>query len=239
MIKTRFALTIGMVVLTGWSPMAARGQLLDESDDISPQLWADYNPSWQVRPNLELYGDLGARSEIQSGGWWRFVVRPSVRFQASERVRVSGGLGIFFTLNDVIADRLEIRPWQGASLTWPRGRVPIEHFVRLEERFDFNLRNGNSLNSVRFRYRLRPSFDWGQVRPGRYWRLLASGEIFYHIVGEPAQFDEEVRLTVGIERGYREGLRLRLDATWQKEGRAFREGTIDDLILRVRVFTGW
>jgi hypothetical protein len=221
------------------SPQPATTQLLDEADHISPQLWVDYNPSWRLGDKVDLYGDLGVRSELESGGWWRFILRPSVRYQAGEHVRLSGGLGGFYTVNQVIANRLEVRPWQGVSASWPRGRVPFEHFLRLEERFDFNLRNGSSLNSVRARYRLRPSYDWHRAGPGRYWRLMASGEVFYHIVGEPAQFDEEVRLTVSLERGVRVRLRVRLDATWQKEGRAFREGTIDDLLLRVRVFTAW
>jgi hypothetical protein len=234
---SRLGVAVVAAGLVVWSPGPAAAQLQAE-DEVSPQLWVDYNPSWQVGPRVDVFGDVSARTELGSQGWWRFVVRPSARYQF-DRVQLSGGIGNFFTLNDVIADRWEIRPWQGVRFSWPRGVVPFEHLVRLEERFDFNLRTWNSSSSLRVRYRLRPSIDWGTESETRYWRALASMEIFYTLAGDPGQFEEEVRLTASVERSYRPKLRVRLDATWQKEGRVLSEGSIDDLILRFRVFSSW
>ena len=206
-------------------------------DDVSPQLWADFNPSWRRSPKFEVYSDIGVRKEIGSStALWRFVVRPSVRYSPSRDVRISGGIGNFLTVNDVIANRYEFRPWQGVSLTWPRSPLVFEHFVRLEEIFDFNTRTWESLNSLRGRYRLRGSYDWAPGGPGRYWRIMGSIEGFLTLVGESGQSRELVRLTVGLERGHRDGRRTRLDATWQKEARMFGGGTVDDIFLRLRVF---
>ena len=234
---SRLGVTFVVAALVAWSPHTAIAQFQSE-DEVSPQLWVDYNPAWQVGPRIDVFGDVSARTELGSQGWWRFVVRPSVRYQF-DRVQLSGGVGNFLTFNDVIADRWEIRPWQGGRFSWPLGAVPFEHLVRLEERFDFNLRNWNSSNSLRIRYRLRPSVDWGRESKDRYWRALGSVEVFYTLAGDPGQFQEEVRLTASIERGYRPELRVRLDAMWQKEGRPFSEGSIYDLILRFRVFNSW
>jgi len=234
---SRLGIAFIAVGLVAGSPSPASAQLHAE-DEVSPQLWVDYNPAWRVAPRIDVFGDVGARTELGSQGWWRFVVRPSVRYQF-DRVQLSGGVGNFLTFNDVIADRWEIRPWQGGRFSWPLGAVPFEHLVRLEERFDFNLRNWNSSNSLRIRYRLRPSVDWGRESKDRYWRALGSVEVFYTLAGDPGQFQEEVRLTASIERGYRPELRVRLDAMWQKEGRPFSEGSIYDLILRFRVFNSW
>jgi hypothetical protein len=44
-------------------------------------------------------------------------------------------------------------------------------------------------------------------------------------------------LSLGLERSYRPGIRTRFDVTWQKEGVLLGEGSIDDLFLRVRLFT--
>ena len=151
----------------------------------------------------------------------------------------SFGILTLYEFNDISYDRFEIRPWQGVRLSWPRGAIPFEHVVRLEERFDLNLSTWSSSNSVRVRYRLRPSIDWGRESEARYWRVLGSMEFFYTLAGDPEQLQEEVRLTASVERGYRPELRVRLDATWQKEGWAFREVSIYDLILRFRVFSSW
>ena len=234
---TRLGLAALTAALVTWSPGPAAAQFQGD-DDISPQLWLDYNPSWQVGPRVNVYGDVAARTELGSQGWWRFVVRPSVRYEL-DAVQLAGGIGNFFTLNDVIADRWELRPWQGVRSSWPRGTISVEHFLRLEQRFDFNLRTWESLNSLRIRYRLRPSFDWAREGPGRFWRALVSAEVFYTLAGDPGQFQEEVRLTASLERGYRPELRIRVDATWQKEGRFLGEGSVYDLILRLRVFNNW
>ncbi|MCZ6917287.1 MAG: DUF2490 domain-containing protein [Gemmatimonadetes bacterium] len=206
---------------------------------VSPQLWVDYNPSWRVTPRFEIYGDVGARTELESGGWRRFVVRPSVRYQLHRDVRLMGGLGNFVTVNDVIANRWEVRPWQGVNVTWPRAPVHFEHFLRFEEQFDFNTRTWESQSSLRGRYRLRTVIQWSALRQDRYWRLLASVEGFLTLAGEQGQFREQFRFSVGVERSHRAGVRTRFDATWQREGRLFVEGSINDLFLRVRLFTSF
>ncbi len=225
------------VVATVLSVLPADSAVGQSQDDVSSQLWVDYNPSRPLSTKLEVYGDLGARTELSSGGWWRFVARPSVRYQLHRDVQLMGGLGSFYTWNDAIADRWQIRPWQGVRATWPRVPVRLEHFVRFEERFDFNTGTWESLNSLRGRYRLRTVLQWAALRPDRYWRLIGSVEGFLTLAGEQGQFREQFRLSVGLERSYRAGLRTRFEATWQKEGRLLGEGSISDLFLRVRLFT--
>lgn len=218
-----FALRISVAAaaLTALAPGPVLGQ---SQNDVSPQLWVDYNPSWRASPKFELYGDIGARTELESDGWWRFVVRPSVRYQLNREVQLSGGVGSFYTWNDLISDRWELRPWQGVRATWPRIPVPVEHFLRFEERFDFNTRTWESLNSLRMRYRLRSYFDWEAKQSGRHWRVMGSVEGFLTLAGEQGQFQEQFRLSIGLERSYRPGLRARIDATWQKEGGPFQRG---------------
>ncbi len=150
-----------------------------------------------------------------------------------------GGLGNFVTMNEVIANRWEIRPWQGVNVSWPRAPVHLEHFLRLEEQFDFNTETWESQNSVRGRYRLRTVIQWSALQQDRYWRLHASVEGFLTLAGEQGQFREQFRLTVGIERSVKAGVRTRFDATWQREGRLLVEGAIDQLFLSVRLLTAF
>lgn len=55
------------------------------------------------------------------------------------------------------------------------------------------------------------------------------------MAGNAGQFDEKLRIGLGVERGFVIGIRARLDVTWQKVG-ALIGGTTDDLYIRFRVF---
>ena len=73
---------------------------------------------------------------------------------------------------------------------WPGGRFAVEHYLRLEERFDFNTETWNSLNSLRLRYRLRATYRWAARVEERYWTATASGEGFVTLAGEQGQQQE-------------------------------------------------
>ena len=223
--------------------MAPAAQLLAQPsaglDEVQPQIWLDYNPSFTPSPRTSVYGDIGFRRVIDQSTWAREYIRPGIRFQATPRIRLSGGVGAFFTANQSVADRLEIRPWQGAQFEWPRGTLSIRHYVRLEERFDVNVSTRSSLNSVRARYQIRPTLEWDRRGIAEYWRAFLAVEAFARFAGDQGQFEEDWRLTAGIEHAYPNGLRIRADATWQRTGRVFTGQDIQGIYLRLRVFHPW
>jgi hypothetical protein len=213
----------------------------DVETEVSPQIWVDYNPSIYLTPKLNLFGDVGFRTELQSGGWWRLLLRANAMYSLSNSLRIGGGLQNFFTFNDEIDNRWELRPWQGADLVWPRWRVPLDHRLMFEERFDFNTATWEMRAALRLRYRLRATFRWDAVQEDRYWRALASTEVFMNLAGQQGQFREQVRLSAGIERSFRWTLRLRFEVAWQKEGEAFfiGRGDVSDIFFRFRIYQNW
>jgi hypothetical protein len=58
------------------------------------------------------------------------------------------------------------------------------------------------------------------------------------VAGNAGQFDEKLRIGLGVERGFVIGIRARLDVTWQKVG-ALIGGATDDIYIRFRVFQRW
>ncbi len=209
-----------------------------QDDDVSTQIWMDYNARWTWPSGLELYGDVGLRTELERTGWGRFVLRPGVRGTVGS-FRLSGGVGSFYTANEIATDRWEIRPFQGISATWPRSPIRLDHYARFEERFEFETADWTLDASLRFRYRVQTQFLWGGLRGGVYWRLLGHAEGLLILAGNAGQFDEKVRIGVGIERGFGPAFRLRVDATWQKTGTLFSGAPTDDIYLRVRLFHTW
>lgn len=226
-------LAIAIVVLAAAAPVAHA-----QEDDISEQLWVDYNPRWTWPSGLQVYGDIGVRTELGAQGWGRIVVRPAVRGPVGP-FRLSGGLGSFYTANTDAPDRWEIRPFQGISATWPSSPIPLDHYLRFEERFEFEMSDWTLDASFRLRYRLQTQFRWGGVTGDAYWRVLGHFEGFLTLTGDAGQFDEKVRIGAGIERGFGSAWRLRVDATWQKVGAPFSGAPTDDFYVRVRAFHAW
>jgi len=208
-------------------------------NDVSEQIWIDYNPRWTWPSGLELFGDAGVRTELAERGWGRIVVRPGIRGPIGGGFRLAGGIGTFYTGGPNVPDELEVRPFQGVSATWPRARVSLEHYARLEERFQFDTATWSLLTSLRFRYRLHTQIHWEGARAGAHWRLLAHIEGFLTMAGQAGAFDEKVRVGVGVERGFGPRWRGRVDATWQKTGTIISGAATDDVYLRVRVFHAW
>lgn len=210
------------------------------NNNIRKQVWIDINPSYFVHSKLEIYGDVGARWEIENNGWIRMVLRPSIRVPIGNRIKLSTGLGNFFTINKIIDNRWEIRPFQGVSFNWPQWRIPISHYIRIEERFDLNTTTWNSLNSVRGRYQLGMSHSWGAIVDDRYWKVSAMGEIFYTFIGEQGQFQEQSRLTLGLDRSYRFNLHFRIEVTWQQEQLFYDTNrSASDIYFRFRYTYSW
>ena len=209
-----------------------------QEDEVSTQLWLDYNPRWTWPSGLELYGQLGVRSELEQSGWGRIVVVPGVRGPVGP-FRLWGGIGSWYTANETIADRWEIRPFQGIDANWPSSSIQLNHRLLLEERFEFQTTDWTLDASFRIRYRLQPAFRWGGVSGEAFWRLLLHIEGFLTAAGDAGQFDERVRIGASVERGFGSAWRLRVDATWQKTGTIISGAPTDDVYLRVRAFHSW
>ena len=213
--------------------------LLSQSEnDITKQVWIDYNPNWFSRPVLEFRGDIGARKELENNGSWRLVIQPGVRYQIYSNTFITAGVGSFYAFNEIIDDRWEIRPYQGLFIKWPRvKKVYLEHYFRLEERFDFNTTNWESKISLRFRYRLLLVYKFGALaQHHRYWKIRAGGESFITLSGEEGQFQERVRAIVSMERSLRRGFAFRFEIYWQKESLFFlSDESISSIFLRIRL----
>jgi hypothetical protein len=210
------------------------------SEGIRKQIWIDMNPHYYLNPKTKIYGDLGVRREVEKSGWWRLVVRPSYRTWLGGRFYLTAGLGNFLTFNDIIDNRWEVRPFQGLQFNWPQWKTPLNHYIRLEERFDFNLNTWKSQNSGRIRYKLGISHRWAALQPGRFWEVNAHMEAFYTFIGKQGQFQEQARATIGLDRSFDREVHLRFEITWQQERLFFdAKQSVSDIYFRLRYTRSW
>lgn len=83
-----------------------------------------------------------------------------------------------------------MRPFQGAAATWPSGWLRLQHYLRVEERFNFDTSDWSAALSMRSGYRLRAFQRFGTLNTSGYWMLFGAGEVFAHFFGDRGQFRE-------------------------------------------------
>ncbi len=213
-------------------PLTAQSQ-----DNLSTQLWIDANPYYFFTPKIEVYGDIGGRWILEGDNYKRVVIRSAVRTPLGSEFFLSGGIGNFININEGSSNVWEIRPFQGLLTYWPSGRLPIQHYLRFEQRIEFDTKNWDRTISTRLRYRMRLSHKLGAIQPDRFWRMTLGWEGFFKLTEQKGQIEEQVRITAGLERNFRKDFRLRLEVTWQKESLKFiSNNSVESIYIRLRLY---
>lgn len=208
--------------------------------EVSNQIWVDVNPAYYFDKDFRVFGDAGVRTELEDNAWWKIVVRPSLGGRLGGIFYYSAGLGNFYTFNTLIKDRWEIRPFIGTSFTLHPLKIPMNSYIRLERRYDFNTSTWKSVDSWRLRYQLTFSYKWAEVQPNRFWQADISGEAFFPISGAEGQFRENFRLTLGLNRSFAYDFKMRFELTAQQQ-QLFFDPTenISDVYFRYRLYHSW
>ncbi|MBB3696827.1 DUF2490 domain-containing protein [Flammeovirga yaeyamensis] len=183
------------------------GQDISTQDNLTQQIWTSYKMTSKVKENTSIAAEFGFRT-ISPKAWNRYYVNPSVSFSLPKimfkklqyKESLFGGMSVFFTDNNEVANRLELRPYQGYALDWPNWpRLRLRHSLKFEERFELNTSNWKNDFGFRFRYLLELNLqlqgDVFQEAKGIYFPI--SAEFFWNLVGTK-QFNDVVRTNVGI-----------------------------------------
>ena len=217
-----------------------------EDKSITNQIWLDYNPDFSLSEKVDLYGDIGART-LFPNEWNRYVFRPVLKYQMPKlffenlysKEELHAGIGFFLTDNKNSANRLEIRPFQGYRLTWPnRPRIVLQHYIRLEERFDIEIPKWINTFGLRVRYRaeliLKLKGDWLSFNDGLY--LPVRMELFWNLKGSE-QFNDVVRITPGIGYEFSPAWKAEFDLSYHYTRNTVEDNfATNDIVFRFRVF---
>jgi len=195
-LESSVLLVTGLVISFG--TVAAQDS---DSSFVSNQGWFDFYSYWHVKPTIQFYGDTGIRYRHNDPSWWTVNTRPSVRFMQGNWIEPRGGIGFFYTFNQNISDRFEVRPWQGALVRWPTlaHRLNFKHYFRLEERLLFQTQNDWDFSAkLRLRYQIGTRIPLPII--GRHdLSLPLTAEWFVRIQGSVNEsFSDRARYTVGI-----------------------------------------
>ncbi len=215
-----------------------------EDEEITRQLWLDYNAKYHVSREFKIYGDAGYR-RISPDIWTRYYIRPAIsylqRLQTKSGKYISityhFGIGAFFTNYTNISNNLEVRPFQGVDLQWPTFKqLQINHYVRLEEQFEYM--NNDWVFGLRGRYMISGVYHWSKEDWNKLnnFYLPFHTEFFWNITSTNLNNDL-IRITPGL--GYTFNLKWKMEFSISYHRTRI---TIDDnfetndIVFRIRIF---
>ena len=178
-------------------------------DNTDTQGWLQYQVQHRYSEKTRGSWAVGYRellsTEPLTGDWRRLHARAEVLYDRSGLLTFEGGLGLYYTFQDIPGDQWEARTWIGAILFWPtitvaKRRFEFAHRFRLEQRWLQGVDLDGSDFGLRGRYRIstvvplnQPTVDIGSV----YLPLM--GEWFFdeHDALEE-HFAARIRVTTGV-----------------------------------------
>ena len=185
-----------LAILLLFLPSLARS-----ADDTDVQLWADYDGYFYFRPNWEFYGDAGFRTVLETIEWQKIYARPSLRYHVKDHpLEGRGGFGVFYTHNDTTSNQLELRPWGGLLVKWPKiSSLTISNYFRLEGRFIWNTDDWSQSETLRFRYRVGTKITQNLDVVEKYFYIPVSAEWFANVGPDVAEvYSGRFRGSVGL-----------------------------------------
>lgn len=217
------------------------------SNDVTQQIWLDYNPQWDLNESYTLYGSLGGRTIIPYS-WTKVYFTTAIRYAPDplfnifnkSQQELHAGLSVFYTLNEDKSNQIELRPFQGYKVNWPHlVRVRFSHFLRLEERFIFTLGEDDFVFDLRARYKIEAIFHSSKhlvdFADGLYFPI--SVEFFVDLY-RTQPYNNGIRITPGLGYSSESKLwKIQFDLSFQyakeAETGSFTESTI---IYRLRFY---
>jgi len=169
--------------------------------DWTEQFWIDYHEHFYINPKWEFYGDGGFRTQPESPIWRSVYVRPSIRYHLARfPCEGRGGLGVFYSYNEDDPNQLEVRPWLGLLLKWPKiGRMTFSSYVRVEDRLIWTLGEDSFDSQLRFRYKLGTKIPLVSKQQEKFWFFPVSAEWFMNVGQDVAdKFAGRLRLDGGV-----------------------------------------
>lgn len=222
---------------------------LQAADEVGKQVWIDVNPRWYSDDSIKISGQFGVQQSLNKREWTRYAVEPAFSYALIEGLNIGAGLGLRYTDSIdadaiVIPDHLAVVPFQDSNYVHHLAeKWKMNYRLRLEEKFDYNTQDWESINSIRLRLRIRTMYEFDAYQAGRYYRATLSWEGFTTMTGDDAHITERSRVTVGLERSYSHEQKGRIELTWQRQSLGLVAGDsfddYSDIYLRLRYYPSW
>ena len=221
--------TYAILWLAGALASVASQAHAQSTDDTNTQVSLGYEYRRSIKEHLRGFGDIVYEERYDPdflfGTQNNLSTKGGVSYDVNKRIRLEGGLGLYYTYQPDLKNTFETRLWQAATLDWPDSpgvvrRFVLSHRFRLEERFR---RTDDWSFALRFRYRLAFKFALNRytIEPGAFY-IPVKAEFFVPLGDDLEElFAKQARYSAGL--GYV------FDKAWTLELRYARQEIRDTI----------
>ena len=217
---------------------SAQTDSLSEGRIVNQQIWLDFYSHYTISDKVEYYGDAGYRSIITEKSWNRIYIRPSFRYKIHKKIELHTGVGLFYVFDKYDYNTLEITPWQGVQVNWPRGkRIRFKHMLKIEERFNYITDTWVSSFELRFRYKMS-----AKVKINDKWFIPGYLEYFlpFSLQGSEEIYQNKGRAGLGIGYNFSSEFKVAFLFNWQTSRSGINENLkVSDYAYQLKIIKVW
>ena len=199
------------------------------------EAWGDYNPYFEISDNIQLFGEVGFRTQLKNVKNRQFISSINISHKITSWLEILGGVRDFYSDLNIGLDINEIRPWLGGKVSFSGpGDIKISNYLRSEYR-SIRIIDYKTDSSFRFRYQLGVTFPiWSNLTKESILSGIVDVEVFADTKdGFIETFAERMRFRFGLSYNWIKSLRFELFYTAQRAGKERFE--VDDHIFRFQM----
>ena len=171
----KYIVFIFLFLSIGYQSMA------QEEKHYDNHLWLEGFFDYSFGHNLDFFADASYRQVFGTeNNWNRIMVRPSMKWGVLKWLDIRGGIGIFYSDFNTGQNILEIRPWQGVAIGWPKFKtIKFTHLFRLEQQIIYETESWTHRYTNRYRYLFGTRIKLSKTRKYNVLFIPASVEFFF------------------------------------------------------------
>ena len=221
---------IGIVALLGGSVANAQS----EEDETTYNYWFDLKLSSELSKKTLVYSDFRYRHVRAETPWQQAMVRPSVIYRLNNTFDVRGGVGAFYSIYQDDDNVLEIRPWVGTMIRWPRFKNnTLTHLIRFEQRSVYDEGTTEWSGSQRLRYRVGTRVKITKFKIIDHFYIPFYAEFFLDNKTESDRIEQQfVRAYIGAGYVFNYRWTLEFQTIFQRTKLFGGDVNTDDIIFR-------
>jgi hypothetical protein len=220
--------------------------LSSDNNSAARQILLEVYPQWYSKDDMTIQGNIGITKIYQNSDWITHYAKPSVTYAISHNLALHGGLGYYYTNNNIIDDIREWRPFVGMShFSNLTDKLGISSYFRTEERYRSTFDSNNKSKTTRLRLRFRNTYKLNPLSVPHSWHKITldlEGFKSYtsDTVIEPT-YDYQTRVSLGLERSLTGNKKLRFEIAWKYATQPINilDSSLHTVFFKIQYFPTW
>ena len=208
-----------------------------ERTKYDEQFWLEGMIDYSFGVKWDFWLDANYKGIVTNdANYWGAMVRPNIKFKVLKWMDLRAGIGAFYTKFDENDSVLEIRPWEGFAIGWPKIKnIRLVHLFRVEQRVIYYPSDWTQEYSNRIRYQLSTRIPLNKNKKYKTFFIPLAIEAFFQNENEVNDFfRNRARYTVGLGYIFNREITLDFKLVLEQNRSEDQNLNITDTMFRLR-----